>query len=95
MGMSVEYVNLDTLSDKEFYKKVKGEQFKGLNGPYNWGFFALDRQQRIIALESNPERVRAVAISLGCESPRILGGDELSKEFCKKHNKRLEAALSN
>jgi hypothetical protein len=86
------YVPLEDLNDKEFYKKVKGEKF---NESYHFGFLALDRRQRIIKIDSNPERVRALAIILGCEYPRVIGGDELSKKFYKEHNKRLEKALSN
>jgi 2-phosphoglycerate kinase len=86
------YVSLDDLSDKEFYKKVKGEKF---NEPYDFGFLALDRQQRIVTIEVNPERAKALAISLGCEHPRVVGADELSKKFYKQHNKKLERALSD
>jgi len=86
-----EYISIDSLEDKEFYEIVKvGKISMLLKG----GFFALDGKQRIVTVESNPERARSRAISLGCENPRVLDAEYLNKNFYGEHNKRLEKALS-
>jgi hypothetical protein len=92
METNTKYVSLDDLDDKEFYKKVKIGNLD--EEPLNFGFFALDKQGRLITIESNPDRARSKAISLRCYSPRVLGADYFDKEFYINHNKRLKAALS-
>lgn len=92
METTWKYEPLEDLKDKEFYKKCNVGK---IDMPFEWGYVALDRLQRIIVIESNPERARAKSISLGCESPRICDATDLNVEFYRKHNKKLEQALSN
>jgi len=93
MEENIKYVSLDSLSDKEFYKKVKANNLG--EKPFNFGFFALDRQGRLITIESNPDRAYSKAVSLGSEYPRILEVEYFDKRFYIEHNKRLEAALNS
>lgn len=86
------YKTLEDLKDQEFYKKVNVGK---INEPFEGGHVALDCFQRIIVIETNPDRARARAIILGCEYPRILDSGYFGKEFYREHNKRLEKALSN
>jgi hypothetical protein len=92
MEANIKYVNLDDLSDKEFYEKVNGHNIG--EKLLNFGFFALDRRGRLITIESNPDRAYSKAVFLGCESPNILEAEYFDKKFYIEHNKRLEVAIS-
>jgi hypothetical protein len=45
------------------------------------GFIALSRENKVLAVESNPDRAYSVAVKNGCESPKILEFDYLETEL--------------
>lgn len=96
MGEQKTYKRLENMDDKEFYQTVGSVKFSAsvLREGRTHGYAALDTRWRLITIETNPERARFFAIEKGCDTPWVLNALYFSKKFYKKHNERLEKALS-
>jgi len=93
-----EYIPIETLSDKEFYKLVN---IGTLTRPVQKGiyplheFLALDGKYRVITMEPNTERAYFKSVALGCDTPWVLNALYFKKEFFENHNNQLKKALSS